>query len=99
MNRLNGIAVLGEKVQFTCNATSLPVSSYELRHNGILIMNSTKQTFEIANVSLANEGTYSCIAYNYIGSSVVMSRNLTIYGKFEIAIFSLANKRMYSCMA
>ena len=48
-------------------------------------MNSTKQTFEIANVSLANEGTYSCMAYNYIGPSAVTSRNLTIYGKLYIS--------------
>ena len=80
-NKANGIAVLGDTVQFTCNATSLPSASYVLRHNDVIIMNSTNQMFEIANVSLHNEGTYSCMAYNYIGSSVIASRNLTIYGK------------------
>ena len=46
-------------------------------------MNSTNRTFEIKSASLANEGTYKCMAYNYIGSSVVASENLTIYGKFK----------------
>ena len=81
-NKANGVAVLGEKVLFTCNATSLPSASYEFLHNEVVIMNSTNHTFEIASVSLADEGTYRCIAYNYIGSSVVSSRNLTIHGEY-----------------
>ena len=80
-SKANGIAVLGERVQFTCNATSLPFSSYELRHNNVLIRNSTNQVFKIAKASLADEGTYTCVAYNYLGYSASSSNNLTIHGK------------------
>ena len=68
-------------MKFECNTTSLPSSSYLLFHNDVMMMNSTNETFEIASVSLANEGSYKCSAYNYIGSSAVATRNLTIHGK------------------
>ena len=68
-------------MQFTCNATSLSSSSYEIRHNNILIRNSTNQLYKIANVSLVDEGTYTCMAYNYIGYSATSSSNLTVHGK------------------
>ena len=83
-NKANGIAVLGENVHFTCNATSLPPASYEIRHNNVLIRNSTNQVYKISNVSLADEGTYTCMSYNYLGYSVKSSRNLTIYGTLFI---------------
>ena len=80
-NKANGIAVLGETVKLTCNTTSLPASLYEIRHNNVLIRNSTNQVYEIANVSLADEGNYTCVAYNYLGYSATSSSNLTVYGK------------------
>ena len=80
-SKANGIAVLGETVKLMCNTTSLPASSYEIRHNNVLIRNSTNQVYEIANVSLVDEGSYTCMAYNYLGYSATSSSNLTVYGK------------------
>ena len=83
-SKVNGIAVVGEAVEFTCNTTSMPLASYEIRHNNVLIRNSTNQVYEIAIVSLADEGTYTCVAYNYLGYSAMSSRNLTVHGKLHV---------------
>ena len=85
-SKANGIAVVGEAVEFTYNTTSLPLASYELRHNSVLIRNSTNQVYKIANASLADEGMYRCVAYNYVGYSAMSSVNLTIHGKIYILI-------------
>ena len=85
-NKTDGLALIGETVWFTCTAASLPLASYEIRHNNVLIRNSTNQVYKIASVSLADEGTYTCLAYNYLGYSATSSSNLTVYGKSFIAI-------------
>ena len=85
-SKANGIAVVGEAVEFTYNTTSLPLALYELHHNSVLIRNSTTQVYKIANASLADEGMYTCVAYNYLGYSAMSSVNLTIHGKMYILI-------------
>ena len=83
-SKANGIAVVGEAVEFTYNTTSLPLPSYELRHNNFLIRNSTNQVYNIANASLADEGMYTCVAYNYLGYSAILTTYLIIHGKLYI---------------
>ena len=89
--------MVGEAVQFTCNATSLPSSSYEIRHNNVLIRNSTNQVYTIASSSLADEGTYTCVAYNYLGYSALSSINLTMHGKLYMFLCMRACVRLYVC--
>ena len=83
-SKANGIAVVGEAVEFTYNTTSLPLASYELRHNNVIIRNSTSQVYNIANASLADEGNYTCVAYNYLGYSAISTTYLIIHGKLYL---------------
>ena len=85
-SKSNGIAVVGEAVEFTCNTTSMPMAVYEIRHNNVLISTSANKLYVIATTSFSDEGIYTCVAYNYLGYSTMSSTNLTIHGKLYILI-------------
>ncbi|XP_065056158.1 hemicentin-1-like isoform X2 [Rhopilema esculentum] len=74
----NNTAVLGDRVTFTCNATALPTSYFEIYRNGILLANSSNQTFTIKSAAISDEGTYQCTAANYIAARRSVALNLTV---------------------
>ncbi|MGH0175913.1 UNVERIFIED_CONTAM: hypothetical protein FKN15_010608 [Acipenser sinensis] len=68
-------AVLNSSVTFTCSAQSMPPCNYTWYFNGI--ETAQESQYEIASVSNADSGSYTCVAWNS-----VTGRNTSAFKEF-----------------
>lgn len=72
----SGIA--GSTVQFTASVTGTAPLSYQWRKNGNPIANTNSATLTLTNIQLADEGTYSVVVSNSLGSVTSYDATLRI---------------------
>ena len=61
---------VGSLVQFSVSTLANPAPTYQWYKDGVIIPNETNSTFNISSSTLADNGLYSVVASNVVGSSV-----------------------------
>lgn len=75
---LSGIAAVGESFGFSVSATGSQPLSYQWKFNGSNLQDQTNSWFAITNLSTGNQGNYSVLVTNLLGSMVSSNAVLTI---------------------
>ncbi|MBL9216481.1 MAG: immunoglobulin domain-containing protein [Opitutaceae bacterium] len=68
----------GSAVSFSVAATGSPAPTYQWRRNGAVISGATGATYELANVSAGQAGTYSVVVANAAGTVTSVDATLTV---------------------
>ena len=74
-----------DTVIFTCSSEGGPGNTYEWFHNGQIISGEISPTLTLANISVSDEGNYTCTVSNAVGSGSDVS-TLTINGMYNTGI-------------
>ncbi|HPC16914.1 MAG TPA: leucine-rich repeat domain-containing protein [Candidatus Hydrogenedentes bacterium] len=68
----------GANATFSATVTGTPPISFQWRKNGSPIVNATNATYSITNAQQSDEGSFTCVATNIVGSATSNAAALTV---------------------
>ncbi len=82
----NQFIVVGAELSLSVTADGFPAPTYQWRKNGVDVSGATASVFVVPSASLADAGSYTCVATNSAGSVTSSAISVTVYPETNLTI-------------